>query len=280
MASLLLMTPPSFLVPHEVYLRILKQTKHIFDYFLYATCEIWQAYTDGLLLDSEKTDELKIAVNAEAIRQAVSARDRANVRVKLSAATTGSPPSNEEFNTCVLLLDDGVQLTGELQATLMKHSGYISREPHRCQFFLAHNPWEPVDPLLKWIAVLSGAWVLSPDCFLGRPGASIKYKPAIFTKRRVWVSPDFQRENPSCWIALLELLQSHPGHSWKLLPTPAAWATARARAETVKRPTEVLAFVSSVEAGPMTPGTWGLASAIDFLANVDKSRGSIGLLHM
>ena len=241
-----------------------------------------QAYHDGLLLDGEKTDELKAAAQAEEVRQAASARDRANTRVRMSAATTSRPPSDEEYNRCVLFVDAGIQLTGELQATLMKHNGNICREPSRCNFFLAVNPWQPVNPLIKWAAALKGAWVLSPDCFLGKAGASIKYKSAIFIKRQVWVSAAFQHERPLHWITLLEILQSHPGlHSWKLIHSPAAWATARARAESVKRPTEVLAIVSSGEAHQETPGTLGLGGATDFFAsNVDKARGSVGLLQM
>ena len=110
----------------------------------------------------------------------------------------------------------------------------------------------------------------------------MKYKAAIFTKRTVWVSPAFQQEAPLHWVTLLEVLQAHPGvHSWKLLMGPAQWAVARARAEQVKRPNEVLAIVSSDEARAGTSGVWGLEGATTFFANnVDKSRGSIGLLQM
>ena len=233
------------------------------------------------MLESEKTEEIKVAAAAEEVRQAASARDRANTRLKHSAATTSSPPAAVEFKRCVVFVDDDVALTSELQATLSTYGGYICREPHKCNFFLVLHPWQPKNPLITWAAALKGAWVLTPTCFLCKPGASIKYKPAIFMKRHVWVSEVFQQENLMHWITLLEILNAHPGiHLWKMMAGPAEWAALRAKRETQKRTAEVLAIVGINEHMPGC-GTLCLESATQFFASsLDKSRGSLGLLNM
>ena len=132
-----------------------------------------------MLLPGEQTTELMAAADAETVRQTISARDRANVRQKIALATTASPPSVQELSKCRVFFDSDVQLSAELQATLVKHSAHMCKDIHRCNVFLAYNPWMPVSPLITWAAALSGAWVLSPACFLGSAGASLKYKHAI-----------------------------------------------------------------------------------------------------
>ena len=159
----------------------------------------------------------------------------------------------------------------------------MCKDVHRSNIFLASNPWTPMNPLITWAAALSGAWVISPACFLGNAGASMKYKPAIFTKRFVWASSAFQHEHCLHWVVLLEVLNAHPGlHAWKVITNAAEWATLRARAEKNKSPTTTLARLSTGEA-QANPGSglFSVADATKFFANnVDKSKGSIGLLNM
>ena len=237
-----------------------------------------------MLLDSEKTYEVENAAHVEDVRRAASARDRVNTRAKMSLAINGTPPSDKELQGCTFLFDTDVRLDKELQAALTKRCAGFSREFHRCNVFVSHNPWEPGNPLMTWAASLRGAWVISPECLMCGRGASLKYRPAIFIKRHVFVSDAFQRNHPAHWVLLLETLDAHPGlHSWKLILGPAQWATARAHAEKVKRPTDVLAFLSmdEAQASPDGSGVYNLVDATKFLATcIDKSRGSIGLLDM
>ena len=146
-----------------------------------------QAFQNSLLLDHESTDQLRAAVGAEAVRQANSARDRANTRQKNLVATTASPPSQAEFRKCVVFLDHELPMPPEWLATLRKYDGWRTQEPHKANFFIALNPSQPVNPLISWAAALSGAWVISPGCFVGKSGASIKFKPAVFTRRHIWI---------------------------------------------------------------------------------------------
>jgi hypothetical protein len=236
-----------------------------------------------MLLPTEKSVALSEAVRVEALRKATSARDRANTRLKHSTATTASPPAAQELSKCVVFLDDGIQMPREWLATLSKYRGRMTREAWAASFFVALNPSTPANPLITWAAALAGSWVVSPGCFMGGVGASIKYKPAIFTKRQVWASESFRADNSDHWLALLEILNSFPTtHSWKIVGNAEQWACVRAHAEKAKRPTEVIALVSTPEACALgKAGAFDLVNATKFFAcNIDKNRRSIGLLHM
>ena len=235
-----------------------------------------------MLLESEQTAEVKAAAAVEAARQTASIRDRTNARQKIALATTASPPSVQELKGARVFFDSDLKLCKELQVTLLKHNAIMCKDIHRSNIFIAYNPWMPQNPLITWAAALSGAWVLSPACFLGSAGASMKYKPAIFMKRTVWASNAFQHAHLEHWLVLLEILTAHPVHSWKIVADSAQWAALRVKAESKKVPTTVLAFLSTDEARANGgPGLFNLDDATKFLAkDVDKSRGSIGLLNM
>ena len=250
------------------------------------TCE---AYSNNLLLAGERTDELGAAVTVELKRQAVSRRDRENAATKIITATTASPPTVAELTRCFIYIASGVQMPSEWLATLSKVRGTITREAHKATVFIAVDPWQPSEPIVTWAACLSGAWVISPECFVGRKGASRKFKAAICTKRTVWVSANFQSSFSLEWLVLLEILSptsSAPKHQWKLISTAAEWVAARVTAERQKKPTEVIALVGSDEAlqlnnsQPKSCHAFNLAGACTFLANIDQSRGSVGLLEM
>ena len=238
-----------------------------------------------MLLPREQTPQIKLDVEAEAARKAISVRDRTNARAKHDNAMTASPPTEKELCKCCVFLDDGLQMPNEWLATLSRYRGIMTREAWRANFFVAMNPSQPVNPLITWAAALSGSWVLSPACFLGQPGPSIKYRPAIFTKRQVWASDSFivNQDSLPYWHALLEILNAFPTtHSWKILVTAEQWARTRAHCEKAKRPAEVIALVSATEASSLNKaGAFDMASASSFFAsNFDRSRGSIGLLGM
>ncbi len=170
----------------------------------------------------------------------------------------------------------------EWLATLSKYSATVTREPHKATIFVAANPWQPSEPIVTWAACLIGTWVISPESFVGNRGPSLKYKAAIFTKRKVWASYTFRTDNPLHWLVMLEVLNAHPStNQWTLLGSSAAWANARAHAERVKRPTEVLAFVGNGERLRLNmPHVFDGSSWKDFLPNIDPTRGSLGLLNM
>jgi hypothetical protein len=264
----------------------MQNTKHCKSEVMFLTIghEIWKAFNnDQLLGREEEAHGLKEAAAAETARQAVSARDRAKARAKHDSVSKGSPPTELELQRCKVYLDSGVQLPAEWHATFRKHNATITCDLHLSTVFVTGTPWNPVQSIITWAAVLSGAWVITPACFVGKPGASVKYKPSIFLKRRVWASESFKSNYRQHWIVLLEILKAYPTvHSWKMLLDADQWATARAHAERTKRKAEVIALVGPGEATAMHDvNAFDLNGAMEqFANNVDKSRGSIGLINM
>ena len=233
-------------------------------------------------MPSEKTAELGTAVDVEAKRQHDSHRDRVNRRTKHALALNASPPTVKDLTRSVLFIDNLVQMSSQWHATLSKYNALVTKDPHKSNVFISNNPWEPSNAVITWAACLVGAWVISPACFVSGVGPCVKYKGAIFVKRQIWVSEMYRASNQSHWLILLEVLNSYPTtHRWKLLGSAAEWAVARAAAERQKAPSQVIALVGSDEAQTLrNEHVFDVASAIPFLATVDPTRGSVGLLKM
>ena len=159
-----------------------------------SVCEILQAYQNGLLLPGEFDDDLAQQAKSEQARQVKSELARraksAAVKKKLSA----SPPTDAELKHSRIFFDEGILVTDAMHAALIKHCATQCKNVWQSIVFVACNPSEPLNTLIKWTAGLSGAWVVSPQVLLGNGAnaACIKYKAAIFTKRIVWASPCFR----------------------------------------------------------------------------------------
>ena len=79
-------------------------------------------------------------------------------------------------------------------------------------------------------------------------GTSLKYNPAVRTKRRLWASDAFQAEFPRLWLLILEAMSCVLGCQWKVVPSVEEFGMAKVKAERGGRVAEVVAFVSSAEA--------------------------------
>ena len=230
-----------------------------------------------MLLASEKTPALSAASELEAKRQATSLRERSNAQSKYALATVASPPTQRELHRCVVHIENGIKMPDSFLATIATYSGRVTHFVHDANFFIARNPWEPIDQTVTWAALLGGFWVVSPESFMGKPGASLKYKPAVCMKRAMYVSAAFRAENPMLWRILLEVLSSLRSlHQWTLIHSAPAWAAARVKAERQKHPTAVLGLVGHAEKQD-SAHLCDVNFAFNFLAAVDTTRGSIGL---
>ena len=235
-----------------------------------------------MLLASEKTPALSAASDMEAKRQETSLRERTNARAKYASSTVARPPTKQELQRCVVYVEAGVSMPSDwLNTVLGKHGGRVARVLHEANFFIVRNPWEPSEQAVTWTALLSGSWVISPACFMGKTGASLKYKPAVCMKRAVYISAAFRAENPMHWRVLLEVLSSLATLTrWTLIHTAPKWAEARARAEQQKHPSEVVGLVGSAEVQQPKLHLFTASSCLKFLASIDTARGSIGLGNM
>ena len=242
----------------------------------------YQADGVGLLLGHERNAALEAAVSEQAKKDQKSFRERVNAKKKFSDATTAKPPTSREMWKCRIYIAGSVLMPNAWLATLSQVSGVVTRTVHSATIFVASNPSNPCEPIITWAAFLMGAWVVSPPVFVGQAGPSIKYMPSILVKRKVWASGAFRAEHPLHWLASLEILSGYASMSqWTLLASAADWAHARAHAEKIKAPSGVIAFVSVAEAGQMSGcHAFDVSGAIGFLAHLDSTRGSLGLLGM
>ena len=110
-------------------------------------------------------------------------------------------------------------------------------------------------------------------------GPAVKYKPAVLTRRKVWVSVLFQSEFPQLWLALLEVLAIITG-PWVILHGAEQWAQTKAIATEARRPAGVLALVTPAEAAEFGMDRLHVLGPKHFLKIVcrrDEHRTSLGL---
>ena len=92
-------------------------------------------------------------------------------------------------------------------------------------------------------------WVCDEACVLSDgKGRSICYKPQKNTKRIVWASIKFMRENPLV-AGLLAELTSPPVGKWHWAPTKKAFRKLAEKRIAAKRQQELFVFVADAEVG-------------------------------
>ena len=138
------------------------------------------------------------------------------------------------------------------------------------------NPFG-LSELLCWHCSLVGAWVLQPEVIAGKPGASMKYKASLQTRRKLWCSDAFKVAKPDLWALIVRHVRA-PNSRWKLLGTALQFARQRARLDLSKCST-VLALVSDAEI--LLPEfqerhVHSAASLLEFITHLDEQRGSTG----
>ena len=138
------------------------------------------------------------------------------------------------------------------------------------------NPFG-LSELVCWHRSLAGAWVLQPEVIAGKPGASMKYKASLLTRRKLWCSDAFKVAKPDLWALIVR--HTAAGNSrWKLLDTVQQFAAQRARLD-ASHVSLVLALVSDAEI--LLPEfqerhVHCAASLLEFITHLDEQRGSIG----
>jgi hypothetical protein len=233
------------------------------------------ACINGRAVESELGDVTQAEVDAEAGRRVKSFADRCRTRAKFKSKTTASPPTQAEINDSIIFMDEGVDVrsinlatarctttTSICEATLM-----VSRDPRM-----------PSLDSIKLVAMLKGLWIVSPDLFVG---PCIKYRPSLATARIIFATEAFKAAHAREWLVLLEVIaQDAPQRRWKVVASPLEWAATKAIAEKRKTPSQVIALVVESEQTPTLKHAFTLGEFMDFVRNVDDTRGSIGLLGM
>ena len=249
---------------------------------------MWQRLTTeanivNLVLPAEQTPGLQEDTAAERTRAVKASRARASATQNKMAALTAAPPV-PQLHGAVVHVDAGVALPTDWLLHVSRNEARAVQESdaHHVRFFVAENPWAPTSVTVSWAACLTGAFVVTPAVYMqAAAGPSLKYNPAVRTKRRLWASDAFQAEFPRLWLLILEVMSCALGLSqWKVIPSVEEFDMAKVKAERGGHSAEVVALVSSAEAVVAGKGARHIFDAdafFNFITSVDNSRTTLGL---
>ena len=191
---------------------------------------------------------------------------------RLGEATTATTPTAAEMRRT--LFNNGAVPSGTWGAALVRNETRMVTSVFEAQFAINSNPWSPSCDV-DWFACLTGAWILTPEAFIGR-GASVRYHAAVLTKRFVWVSQAARDAHPGLWRCILESLNAVANHKWTLLPSAERFCEEKAKAERAKRSPQVIALCAAGE-GNGLPHVFQHAAFLDFIKKPDVARTSLGI---
>ena len=234
----------------------------------------------GELLPNEMNDELYHGWSDMKKQHKRSFNDRTRARHQQHARMMSIPPTREEFNgaTCYIdqHLDDSLWTPDICSAFIDLQIQPPSSVTSASLCFVA-NPLNLMDvpDIIKWRAALAGGWILSPAALLGQLSALLYFR-ATLVKRWLWVSEEFQNQEPGIW-RVIETACAESGSQWTLLPSIDAFVVKRARH--TKEPARCVALVSSHE---MSIPAFNIQhvhdkeSMLKFIARRDQTRGTGG----
>jgi hypothetical protein len=198
---------------------------------------------------------------------------RQRKRARIADALEPSPPTTAELVGQHVFIPDTLR-TPEMQRRAHDlHWTFASRE-WDARLFISACPLSP-GPLVNWAVVLSGGWILNVPAALGcqRGAFLVKFRPALKTRRKVWVTEAFKLESPSRWDLIQHMLG---GGLWKLLHSLEEFAAAKDRAVATRNAATVVALASAEEARMYANAVKHVMTGkqfLTFVAVVDRSRG-------
>ena len=231
------------------------------------------------MLAEEQTEELEVETQTALKKIVQSRRERENARERCHDKVSANPPTHAELNRQAVFIDiDPCCLPPDWNAGgPCRYEALVTSDVHAASIFVSEHPWEPRNPLVTVMAVLRGAWIVTPAVYLLRSqGPAVKFKPATAIVRTVFVSAGFIQENKRLWLAMLELLNV-VSHKWKVLTDPADYAVAKVRAKS--NPSRVIALVAlgELEAHPVLPHVFDLEKFLGFITIREEKRITLGL---
>ena len=133
----------------------------------------------------------------------------------------------------------------ELRAELAQRGMVRVQSRVKADMLIVQNPSDPGARNL-WCAVLKGVPLISPEVATKLAGAMVQYKPALATRRQLWMSLDFRRQRPAI-LALVEACANEFENSkWRFLPGDTEDDFKNALRKT-RGKTEVVALVTKKE---------------------------------
>jgi len=171
---------------------------------------------------------LQAATTAELKRKQKSSDGRVRKIEKNRAATTANGITDQELQRA-RIFGDLAAMTLLPDDVVVRREGLVLQQPYTATVFVANNPWLPTDPVITFVAVLRGCWVITPNTYRGSSATALKYRSALLTSRMVWVSDSVRNSHGSLWLAMLEVLsKDNNAKKWKLLHSAHQYATEKA----------------------------------------------------
>ena len=178
---------------------------------------------------------------------------RMHVHVKEQARLLSTRPTLDELHGQRLYIHPDVRSADVCDRCALLHltpSEDFSEKPN---IYCTANT---EDLRLRFAAMLTGGWIIDKAVLLGLPGTSVLYT-ATPTPRHIWVSEDFQLEDPEAW----ELMQSFLGRGklWTLILNAEDFAAKKAcdHSLLMKCP-KYVSFETSVQATVQSQRIWEL----------------------
>ena len=190
------------------------------------------ASINNLILPEETSTVLRTAAEQEEIRAQKSLKDRTREEANKRRLLRAEPPTSAELRRAVLYLDVAESdLPQGWQRAVSEKEGLISQSIEcPAAFYIAANPWQ-INNELGLAAALHGAWILAPRVYMGLDvGPAMKLKPALQTRRKIWVSDNFKTGCALAWVVILAAMQG-ASCKWQLLETPQKYAAEKAPAQ-------------------------------------------------
>ena len=104
---------------------------------------------------------------------------------------------------------------------------------------------KPTDPGVRtlWAAVLRGGRITVPSFLVEQQrGASIKYYPALKSKRQLWISGEFAAQHDVLTRVIRSCIETYPDCKWKLIATEAFFLNAKCAATRGKKTQDCIGF--------------------------------------
>ena len=176
------------------------------------------AHENSNLVGSEQTQSV-----LEGVAKVQAARWKADntwvsAKQRAIASTTPLPVGGAELTHQHVMMHRDLVDDRDVKQAIAKLSMVTVTDPAKSNVFVVPDPGDP-GQRLQWYAVLFGIRIVSKE-FLqsgGRRGASVVFKPAISTRRAIWMSARFLVAHPSL-AHIVQQVVGRPGNKWRIVP--------------------------------------------------------------
>ena len=183
---------------------------------------VGEAWVGGGLLPTERsTPEVAAVAKEHQAARAKANHDRSLADRRREARSLPTIPLDFSLGGCVFV-DPGSRGAGFSDAVvnqIMRVNG-MQRVDDPIDapggYIVAANPGD-AGAVNHWVAVLAGCAEVTPDYFAnaGSSGSCLCWNPAVGVKRDIWLSPEWQRDQP-LWASLVKWAIRLPASRWRL----------------------------------------------------------------